>query len=372
MTITSTLPLIIGAGPTGLSAALFLSERGIRSRIVDKALEPSSTSRAQVVNPRSLELLEASGVSDIILAESRAIKGVQFYEDWRLLAKLEFAKLPSRYAMRVIPQARTEAILIEALKNRGLAAERGIELKDVRQEKDTVHAALKGNNTSEEISVPLLLAADGSHSRVRETLGISFDGHSFPEAWPLYDIHLNDPLDLDHAHVSFTKAGLVFLLAIRPGLWRLFGNVPDLLSILPAGTHTGAVEWQSSFHVGDKFAGRAALGRVAIAGDAAHIHSAIGARGMNLGIEDAWVFAACAVDVLAGDSSRLADYGRMRHAVHRKVVTRMNKLTVLARGRPRLLGLVRHYLIPALIGFSPLANLMELFIAGVDQPTEIR
>ena len=67
-----TEPLIVGAGTTGLSAALFLADRGIRSRIIDKALGPSTTSRAQVINPRALELLEPTGVTEAILNEARA------------------------------------------------------------------------------------------------------------------------------------------------------------------------------------------------------------------------------------------------------------------------------------------------------------
>lgn len=158
------------------------------------------------------------------------------------------------------------------------------------------------------VEAALLLAADGAHSRVRETLGINFPGHVFPEAWPLYDIELADPLPSDHAHVSFIENGLIFCLCIRPGLWRVFGNVANLLDYLPAGSKPGAVHWKSSFHVGDRVAAKLAVGRVALAGDAAHIHSPVGARGMNLGIEDAHVYAACAADALKGDAERIREY----------------------------------------------------------------
>jgi len=146
---------------------------------------------------------------------------------------------------------------------------------------------------------------------VRETLHLDFKGSSFPEAWPLYDIELDCSLDLESAHVSFVQSGLVFLLCIRDGLWRLFGNVPDLLEHLPPRTKAGRISWQSSFHIGHRVAAQDVVGHVAIAGDAAHIHSPVAARGMNLGIEDAYVFAKCAADELNGGGRRLADYGRI-------------------------------------------------------------
>jgi hypothetical protein len=169
---------------------------------------------------------------------------------------------------------------------------------------------------------------------VRRALGIEFEGSGFPEAWPLYDIRLDDPLDINSAHVSFVQDGLVFMLCIHPGLWRVFANIAQPLDYLPPGVRPGAIEWQSSFHIGDRVAARESVGHIAIGGDAAHIHSPVGARGMNLGIEDAFVFAACAADALDGKASRLAEYGRLRHSVHEAVVARLDKLTRVARGRP--------------------------------------
>ena len=104
-------PLIVGAGPTGLSAALFLAGGGVQSRIIDKAPAPSINSRAQVINPRSLELLRQTGVTDAILQEARPIHRVVFYEDWRRLAELEFGHAHPDFPMAVLPQARTEALL---------------------------------------------------------------------------------------------------------------------------------------------------------------------------------------------------------------------------------------------------------------------
>lgn len=364
--------LIVGAGPTGLAAALFLAGHGIRARLVERADRPAITSRAQVVNPRSLELLAASGVAADILREARPVHGVRFTEGWKPLAALEFSGLRAAHPMSVLPQARTEALLQAALAGHGVRVERGVTFQDLMQDAHGVVATLLHEGGGREtIQVPLLLGADGAHSAVRAALGIGFPGRTFPESWPLYDIELNDPLDLDHAHVEFAAAGLVFMLAIRPGLWRVFGNLRRVLELLPPHTRAGAVMWESEFHIADRLAEAAAEGRVALAGDAAHIHSPVGARGMNLGIEDAFVFAACAAGALRGRPELIAEYGYLRHQVHRLVVARMDRLTALARGRPGWVGLLRRMLIPGMTGFGPAAHVMRDFVTGLDQPVRL-
>ncbi len=356
----------MGAGPTGLAAALFLAERGVRCRIIDAAPAPSSTSRAQVINPRTLELLESSGVSAAILAEARPIHHVVFYEGWTPLTQLEFGTAHPRYRMSVLPQARTEALLAGSLDALGVQVERPAELIWLSQSREVVTATIKVDSRVESVQVPLALGADGAHSRIREELGIEFAGSSFPESWPLFDIELNDPLALDAAHVSFVADGLVFLLAIRPGLWRVFGNVPDLLGRLPPRTRIGEVQWESSFHIAHRVAAQEALGRVALAGDAAHIHSPVAARGMNLGIEDAFVFAECATQALGGNPASIAEYGRARHEVHKHVVARIARLTRLARGQPHLIGLGRRLLMPEITRVAPTQRAMVGLVTGLD------
>lgn len=363
--------LIVGAGPTGLASALFLADRGVRVRVVDKAPLPTTTSRAQVVNPRSLELLAKTGVTERILAEGRVVTAVKFYEEWAPVAEIDYRELPSPYRLTVLPQARTEAILAVALAARGVVPERSLAFETLVQDEANVMASLKrADGGVVTVTVPLLLAADGAHSRVREALNVPFEGHVFPEPWPLFDVELDCPLDLDSAHISLVHGGLVFMLAIRPGLWRVFGDVDNVLERVPPGSVVGKVAWESSFHIADKLAGSHAVGRVALAGDAAHIHSPVGARGMNLGIEDAWVYAACAEGALNGNTSRIDDYARLRRPIHARIVGRMDRLTALARG-PRWVGMLRNTLLPAVAGFGPAARMMRDFVSGLDHDVTV-
>jgi 2-polyprenyl-6-methoxyphenol hydroxylase-like FAD-dependent oxidoreductase len=363
---------IAGAGPTGLAAALFLSREGIPVRIVDQADAKEPTSRALAVNPRSLELLEGTGVTERMVAEGRPIKRVRFYQGWSPLAELDFRDIHPRYGMIVLPQSRSEALLTEALAQAGVTPERSVRLDGLIQTEQCVQARLThADGRDERAQADILFGADGAHSETRRCLGLGFEGTAFPEPWPLRDVYLDVPLDTDSAHVSFSEDGLTFLLALEPGLWRVFGNVPDPIRCLPYGTRIGVTQWDSTFHISHRVASTAAVGRVALGGDAAHIHSPAGARGMNLGIEDAFVFASYAIDTLSGDSSRLADYGRSRHQVHRKVVRRIELLTRLARGRPPPIRTLRRFLIPFMAGVSATAAAMRRTLTGLDHEVEV-
>jgi 2-polyprenyl-6-methoxyphenol hydroxylase-like FAD-dependent oxidoreductase len=364
-------PLIVGAGPTGLAAALFLAHKGVSPRVIDRAPAPERQSRALIVNPRTLDLLEPTGVADAILAEGHRLRRVCFYENWSPVAEL--ALEPKMRFLVALPQARVETLLREALFARGVEVERGLRFEKLAQDGEGVVATLAdADGARENARAPLLLGADGAHSRVRDALAIAFEGSSFPEDWPLCDLRLDDPLDPESVHVCFIRGGLIVMLALAPGLWRAFGNVPDLLYRLPPGTKLGATEWMSSFHIGHRVAARETSGRVLLAGDAAHIHSPIGARGMNLGVEDAHVFAECAADALGGNPSRLDDYDRLRRDVHRDVVGRMKTLTTFSRGRPNVLGASRPWLIALMTRFPPIARVLRDTLTGLDHEVRTR
>jgi 2-polyprenyl-6-methoxyphenol hydroxylase-like FAD-dependent oxidoreductase len=359
--------LVAGAGPTGLAAALFLTLRGLPVRLIERAEAPRSTSRALVVNPRSLELLESTAVTARMLAAGRPLLRVRFYQQWRPLAQIEFGRAHPRYAMLVLSQARSEQFLAEALAELGVIAERGTELVGLEQRASGVGVELLLAGAARElVSSDLVFGADGAHSRVRESLGLGFEGSSFPEPWTLRDLELDTPLDLESAHVSFSPEGFTFLLALQPQLWRALGNVPQLLAQLPPGSEPGEIRWDSSFHIAHRVAGAAACGRVALGGDAAHVHSPIGARGMNLGIEDAYVFASRVHDSIEAGPPALEAYGRTRHAVHRQVVRRVQLLTSIGRGRPAPMRVIRRVLFPLAAGWPPTASLMERAVSGLD------
>jgi 3-(3-hydroxy-phenyl)propionate hydroxylase len=362
--------LIAGAGPTGLAAALFLARRGISVRIVDSALQPSVNSKALAVNSRTLEILQDTGVSDRIVAEGWPPKGATLHQQDREILSFDIPMTPDmRRAMTVLPQARTEALLTEALQAQGVNVERGVSLTALEQDERQVTSTLAyTDGHTEHVQSQLLFGADGARSTTRQALGLDFAGSNLAEPWKLWDLQMDTPLEPGHAHIMFEPDGFLFLLRLRGDIWRVIGNGADPLAALRRTSTLGSVLWQSAFHIGHRVAAKAVVGRVALGGDAAHIHSPMGARGMNLGIEDAYVYADCAVDALVGDMSRLHDYGVLRHAVHKAVVRRIGALTRLVDGHPGWLRWVRDEVVPLAGHLSLARQLMLRTVGGQDHP----
>jgi 2-polyprenyl-6-methoxyphenol hydroxylase-like FAD-dependent oxidoreductase len=126
--------LIVGAGPTGLTAALELSRFGIRVRIVDKLAEPFGTSRAIGVQARTLELLEKRGLSEEMVRLGNPGLAGSVYGGGARVFRLDFTQIDSRYDyVLFISQAETERILREAVAKQGVMIERGVELVGCRR-----------------------------------------------------------------------------------------------------------------------------------------------------------------------------------------------------------------------------------------------
>jgi 3-(3-hydroxy-phenyl)propionate hydroxylase len=363
--------LIVGAGPTGLAAALFLAAEGVACRIVDKATAPATESKALAVNPRTLALLEPTGVSARVLAEGRPIRRFELRRNGQVVLAMTLDELGASFPMTALPQARTEALLAEALAAYGVHPERGVALDELPQSPEAATAVLvHADGRRETVEAPLLFAADGAHSRVRHLLAVDFPGSAFAEPWRLADVRLQAPVDGAEGYVELHPHGLVFALAFDPSHWRIISTIGDPLDHLPAGAKVAATLWASEFHISHRIAESLAVGRVALGGDAAHLHSPVGARGMNLGIEDAYVFAHIAKEVLGGAPERLQDYGRLRHAVDKDVVQRIEVISRMARGEG-LWNVVRE-VAPHLAGsLPPLRRLMEETVTGLDHPVRL-
>jgi 2-polyprenyl-6-methoxyphenol hydroxylase-like FAD-dependent oxidoreductase len=371
----NTLPVLVaGAGPTGLAAALLLARRGVAVRIVDKAPLPSRHSKALAVNPRTQELLEDTGVTARMLAEGWTVLGLTLHRPGHDDVAVPLSPLLDTHrSLLSLPQASTEALLAEALQALGVEVERSVKLDALEQDDDGVSASLAhADGSIERVRTPLLYGADGAHSTVRQALGLAFPGEELPEPWQLWDLRLATPLAPDRVHLMLLPDGFLFALRVQDDLWRVMGNGTHPLDALPAGTVCGEVLWQSHFHIAHRVAERAGVGRVLLGGDAAHIHSPLGARGMNLGIEDAYVFADCAADALGGRLSRLASYAQLRHPVHRQVVRRIAALTRLMHGHPTALRELRDRLVPRLMRFGPARRQFFRVAGGLDHPVRTR
>jgi 2-polyprenyl-6-methoxyphenol hydroxylase-like FAD-dependent oxidoreductase len=237
-----------------------------------------------------------------------------------------------------LPQSRTEAVLLARLSELGVEVAWQTEFTGYEEDKAGVTATLKrADGAEEQVRAGALLGADGAHSAVRKAAGIGFIGERYPEVWHLADL----PIDWDrpeHQINAFTDAGgrMLFSVAISAGRWRLIGNQPDYLAMLPKGAGPGEPYWTSEFHISRRLAARYSVGRVHLAGDAAHIHSPAGGRGMNLGMEDAWEFARLL------DAGALERYNAMRHKVGRAVVKQTDRFIRVATLKNPVLRALLH------------------------------
>jgi 2-polyprenyl-6-methoxyphenol hydroxylase-like FAD-dependent oxidoreductase len=374
MTATARAPVLIaGAGPTGLAAALFLAHRGVAVRIIDAAREPSTTSKALLVNPRTLEILHDSGVAARVMTEGRRIAGICMHRGGKLVAHIDALKLLPGQPLISLSQARTEALLTEALERRGVIVERETSLQTLQQDTDRVLMTLRHADGREETTTAALaLGADGPRSTVRQQLGLAFEGTTLPESWQLWDLALHTTLDPQCAHMVLLPEGFIFMASLENGLWRVVSNGADPLAQLPDHAELGPIAWQSTFRIGHRLASRACVGRVALGGDAAHIHSPLGARGMNLGIEDAWVFAHCAADALDGSLQRMRDYALLREPVHHQVVKKIATMTRVFRGRPAALAAIRNVVAPHVVQLPAVQRLIASTVSGMDHPLRVR
>ena len=140
----------------------------------------------------------------------------------------------------------------------------------------------------------------------------------------------------------------------------MLGNVPDLLSHLEAASPAGAPIWESSFRVAHRVARRFQDGQAFLAGDAAHVHSPVGARGMNLGIEDVWVLSRLVA------SGAIGRYDAMRRDVDSRVVARVERLSRAARGESPSSRFARRFVLPRALRFAGLRRRMLALATGLD------
>ncbi|ANI40173.1 FAD-dependent monooxygenase [Mycolicibacterium vaccae] len=296
--------LIVGAGPTGLTAALELSRLGVPVRIVDLAEDPSQESRALAVQARTLELMRVRGVGEQMLALGNRADRAALHAGGATLATIELHRMPSRFNfILMLAQSETERLLTEQLVRQGVKVERGVEVTDVRESADAVEATLNCAGAQEVVRVRYVIAADGPHSTLRRAAGLRFPGRTLPHNYVLADLHIDGDLAEDQVSIFLGRNGFVATFPMGGGRFRMMATDPDGLTgdrgepatedlrrlfervvHIPVRLHSQ--NWSSRFRINSRHVRRLRAGRVFFGGDAAHVHSPAGGQGMNLGIQD--------------------------------------------------------------------------------------
>ncbi|MFG1707487.1 FAD-dependent monooxygenase [Nonomuraea sp. M3C6] len=291
--------LIVGSGPTGLTLAIELARRGVDLRIVEKSPEPPAGVRGKGLQPRTLEVFDDLGVIDEILATGREYPDLRSYQGDQVVweGRMDEIREPSAavpYPNLIMqPQWRTERILRDRLAALGHRVEFGAEVTGFEQDDEGVTVTL---SSGESVRCGYLVGADGGRSAVRKGLGVGFAGETFEsERMLLADIRTGD-LDRDHWHVwgSMEKQVMYFTICPLPAtdVFQLVapgdGDLVALVAEHAPHVRIDEIVWRSEYRVNIRMAERFRVGRVFLAGDAAHVHSPAGGQGLNTGVQDAY------------------------------------------------------------------------------------
>ncbi|AZQ70892.1 FAD-dependent oxidoreductase [Streptomyces luteoverticillatus] len=299
--------IVVGAGPTGLTVANELGLAGVRAVVLERLPERTGQSKALNLQPRTAEMLDMRGWLDPVLDRAvTTLPGGHFAG-----IPLDYTALDTAYPYQVgIPQARVEEFLEAHLATYGIPVLRGHELAGLTQDADGVTATVTGpDGTGRRLRAAYLVGADGGRSRVRKELGVGFPGRDGRYSLVVADIVLADdsalPTDWRLPNPD-EDDGDVFLIPLGDGVHRFLFAGPEqqkhdkddpvtddevraaLATAKRFRPQLLEVRWASRFTDAARQAERYVSGRVALAGDAAHVHLPAGGQGMNLGVQDAF------------------------------------------------------------------------------------
>jgi 2-polyprenyl-6-methoxyphenol hydroxylase-like FAD-dependent oxidoreductase len=364
--------LVAGAGPTGLVLALWLTRLGVRVRIIDRTVEPGTTSRALAVQARTLELYRQLDLTEAVVAGGWKVPAINLWAQGDAKARVPFEVIGSDltpYAyMLIFPQDLHERLLVERLAALGVTVERRTELSGFSDDGTHVTAQLRRADGSEErCQVSYLAGCDGARSLVRETLGLGFPGGTYRQVFYVADIDGAGPPVNGELHVDLDEADFLAVFPLKgAGRARLVGTVrderadhPETLRFEDVSSRAMTnlkldvrkVNWFSTYHVHHRVTAHFRKGRALLLGDAAHIHSPVGGQGMNTGIGDAINLAWKLAAVLAGraTSELLDTFEVERGAFARRLVSTTDRVFSFVTADGHLADLVRTRLAPAVM-----------------------
>jgi 2-polyprenyl-6-methoxyphenol hydroxylase-like FAD-dependent oxidoreductase len=389
--------LVVGAGPSGLMLAVVLARLGVDAVIVDGKSGPTRESRALGVQARTMELYDQLGLVDRVLAERSPATAVVPGAGRRPFGRVELRGIGEGVSpymeVTVFEQSRNERMLVDALADLGRQVRWGhrlVRLETVATGGDvaadggragaaSVVATLEGPDGPVTVRARYCAGADGSHSPVREALGVPFEGvtneHSFyvtdaAGVTGLVDGAINIRITAEHFLLAFPMgAGRMRLLGVvrdddLDAEGELAeGSVKDLVRREFGVAYTDSA-WFSQYRLHHRLAKRFRVGPCFLVGDAAHIHSPVGAQGMNTGLQEAHNLACAFADVLVRGmpDSRLDRYEAERRPVGRILVDTTDRMFGIVTADGRVARFVRGRVVPVL---GPIAvRLLPPLIGG--------
>src|SRR5205809_1034650 len=392
---THTDVLVVGAGPTGLMLANQLVRRGVRVRIIDRHAGPSLQTRALGVQARTLEIYSHLGIVDRALELGKRATGANIWVQGRRAARIPLGDIGrdlSPYPfLLILGQDDNERLLGETLRNLGTAVSWNTELVGLAQDASQVKATLKhADGTISEATAAWVAGCDGARSSVRELSGIPFEGAPYEHVFFVADTQVTGPMVPDEINIYLWREGFHLFFPMRgTDHWRLVGILPPNLrgrddltfeEVIPgvrqeAGAQLSfkACTWYSTYHIHHRCAARFRDRRCFLLGDAAHIHSPVGAQGMNTGLQDAYTLGWKLALVVDGRArvALLDSYEAERMPVARQLLNTTDRAFRLVVSDNPFAGLLRTQILARIVASAMRRESIQRFAFRVVSQTGI-
>lgn len=388
--------LVVGAGPTGLTAAAEAVRHGLSVRIVDTNKSRSIHSKALVLHSRSLELFTDMGFVEHVLQSGQEFRALNIFAEGKTLTRIDFRTIDWQDAIYpywlTLPQSETERHLEEHLARLGIQVERQTQLTDLIQHEEHVQVKLNsiddvGNVVSQEIvEVPWLIGCDGARSTTRKLCQIPYEGTTEDDVFILGDVHIKWDRPEDEGYNFLAAEGILLVVPLpEPQRYRIIAHMLDLsgmeapeitLDLLQTlmDRRTGLesrldhLVWHSSFSVKHLVAAHHHQGRVFLAGDAAHIHSPVGGQGLNTGIQDAYnlMWKLALVHQGRGRQKLLDSYDEERHKVAEATISKVSFATNIVTLKHPVSRAIRNQLAAILVNTDVVQNRLGRDVGMLD------
>src|ERR1044072_7179547 len=285
--------LVVGAGPVGLFPANECARRNLRSLIVEARASQSEHSTALALFPRTREIFDRAGIVAPFLDAANRVTSVAVMAHDRTLARMEFTPEQSPYSfVSMVPQNVTEKILVAELQKKGGRVDYETTFVSADQHEDSVSAMLDHKGDRRTVTASFIVGCDGAHSMFRHLLKLPVAGAEYKDSFVLADVDTNDAVPASELLLCPSKFGPVAIFPMSATRRRIIASIAEpegdapsldlvkriLAQRAPATVKASAMHWSSYFRIHNRHVEKMRVGRIFLAGDAAHIHSPFGGQ----------------------------------------------------------------------------------------------